>query len=172
MAESQQKVTINISRELNAQQRIRFSELAIEKIQTRTRSGLDIEGVRFQQYSASYKDSIDFDIAGKTGTVNLEQTGDMLDSIELLGHGTGFVVLGYEAGTLANDKAAWAAASDNGASRRFLGLSEDDRAAIENTVKADSLDNNVRGLLNNFNTTPDATTTETFAQFLRRLGGQ
>jgi len=110
--------------------------MIIDFIQDRTARGKDISGDNFARYSASYKDSDDFDIAGKSDVVNLELTGDTMASIELLSHEIGSVTIGFEAGTDENDKASWLASSDNGRSRTFLGINQNDLRLVLNNYRA------------------------------------
>lgn len=56
--------------------------LAVEKIIERTEKGIDMRGASFKPYSESYKDSTIFSIYGKSTSVNLKLTGEMLASIE------------------------------------------------------------------------------------------
>jgi hypothetical protein len=130
MAEPQLKRRLTIPREFDSNERQLVGRLVISFIQDRTAKGKDINNASFKPYSDDYKDSVDFDIAGKTNRVNLSQSGDTIASIEVLSHGTGFVTIGYEAGSFENDKAVWLQRSDNGASRKFLGLTDADLDSI------------------------------------------
>lgn len=124
MAESQQKFTVNIPVELNASERLELAELIIDHVYERTDSGLDVNNKSFTPYAKSYSKSKDFRLAGKSNVVNLQLTGEMMRSLEVINHTSGEITIGYETGTEENDKAAWAAASDNGPSREFLGISD------------------------------------------------
>jgi hypothetical protein len=118
-----------------------LGELVIDRIKERTDNGLDINNKPFAPYSKSYAGSKDFSIAGKTkGNVNLQLTGEMLRSLELLEHSTGSITIGYKVGTSENDKAAWAVASDNGPSRRFVGLPEKDLDLLIKQVNLQRVD--------------------------------
>ena len=76
----------------------------IEFIQDRTAKGKGIGGKAFRNssgrtsYTKSYTETRDFEIAGKSkGRINLELTGDMLDSIEVVEDNiTGRVIVGYK----------------------------------------------------------------------------
>ena len=48
------------------------------------------------KYSKSYKNSLQYQIARKSGTVNLELTGDMLAVMRLIDDDKGAVVIGFE----------------------------------------------------------------------------
>lgn len=50
------------------------------------------------RYSKSYKESLRYQIAGKSDTVNLKLTGDMLDMLRLIDDDKGALVIGYEPG--------------------------------------------------------------------------
>lgn len=163
MAEPQLKRRLSIPRDFDFEERILLGRLVIEFIQNRTDRGIDENNVPFQAYSEDYIDSLDFAIAGKTRKVNLQQTGDTIASMELLSHGVGFITIGYEAGSFENDKAVWLQRSDNGVSRKFLGIVEDDLQRLINRVisqRSSRDENRNRRLLN-----------ETIvAAVLRRLG--
>lgn len=136
MAEPQQKVTIRVPSDIDALGRAVLGDMLIDFIQDRTARGKDISGDNFARYSASYKDSDDFDVAGKSNVVNLELTGDTMASIELLSHETGSVTLGFESGSDENDKASWLAADDNGRSRAFLGINASDFQIVLRNYRA------------------------------------
>lgn len=61
-----------------------FAQAAIDKIVSRTESGRDINGKLFAPYSKSYKESLAFNVFGKSSRVNLKLTGDMLASIDIV----------------------------------------------------------------------------------------
>jgi hypothetical protein len=153
MAEPQQKRRLSIPRDFNSEERQLLARRVIAFIQKRTDKGKGIDNESFPAYSKSYTESLDFEIAGKTKKVNLQQSGDTLASIELLSHGVGFITIGYEAGSFENDKATWLKRSDNGVSRKFLGITDDDLnkliKQIESMRRKESEDNlRTRRLLN------------------------
>lgn len=83
-----------------------LADLVIEHIVDRTQRGLDKEGSKFPKYSKSYIKSLDFKNAGKSASrVDLQLSGDMLAAIKLLRQKKGEIVVGFERGTLENDKA-------------------------------------------------------------------
>lgn len=103
---AQQKVFIDIPTDLKPAQRIELADLVIEHIFDRTQRGLDKDGKRFPGYSKEYVASLDFKVAGKSrGDVNLKLSGDMLAAIKLLNHSNGRISVGFDAGTVENDKA-------------------------------------------------------------------
>jgi hypothetical protein len=126
MAEKQQQIRISIPTDIDALGRAVLGRMIIDFIQDRTSKGKDISGANFARYSQSYKESADFETAGKSGLVNLQLTGDTLASIEVLSHAPGSVTLGFEAGTQENDKAAWVSDNVGGPSRSFLGINAKD----------------------------------------------
>lgn len=130
-SEPQQKFIIDIPVEFDEVERQKIAELSVQRIVARTDVGIDKTGKRFSPYSASYVNSLDFKIAGKNrNEVNLQLTGDMINSLQILESKPGKIILGYNEGTIENDKAAWAAASDNGPSRKFLGLKPEELELI------------------------------------------
>lgn len=146
----QQKITLKIPRELNHSQREAVADKAIDWIISRTNRGIDKNGDRFTPYSKSYAGSKNFSIAGKTkGLVNLRLTGELHNGLQLLGHSAGRIVIGYKDGSGANDKAQWAAASDNGPVREFLGLSQDRLDRIVREVATDTQGQQVNSILDN-----------------------
>lgn len=143
MSEPQQKVKLSIPESFNETDRVQLGELVIDHILERTSQGLDKNNKGFTAYAKSYSGSKDFRLAGKSkSTVNLQLTGDMLQSMTLLDHGTGYITVGYESGTDANDKADWAAASDNGPSREFVGIKESNLNLLVEQVNLTKVDEN------------------------------
>lgn len=59
-----------------------FLQGVIDTILERTARSRDIENRVFAKYSKAYKDSVPFQVFGKTDKVNMDLTGDMLGSIE------------------------------------------------------------------------------------------
>lgn len=98
-----QKIDIKIPDDLKPAQRDELGDLIIEHIFDRTNRGLDKKGNPFPSYSKSYKNSLDFRNAGKSGKVNLQLSGDMLASLELLRQKSGELRIGFERGSDAND---------------------------------------------------------------------
>ena len=137
--EPQLKKRLNIPRDFDSGQRRSLANKVILFIQERTSRGLDIEGNSFAPYSESYVDSKDFSLAGKSKSrVNLRLTDEMMESIELLDHGVGYIVIGFEANSEANNKAVWNQRSDNGPSRMFLGVNDADLERLISQVRVES----------------------------------
>ena len=135
MAEKQQKTRLIIPSDIDNLGRRVLGQMVIDFIQDRTAKGKDINNGSFARYSKEYKESRDFKTAGKSSLVNLRLTGDMMASIEVLSTGSGFIELGYIAGTDENDKAAWVSDFDNGPSRDFLGMSAKDLDQVVSSFK-------------------------------------
>lgn len=113
----------------------------VSKIEERTLDNIDKRDQEFKEYSASYKKSLVYKIYGKTSTVNLRLTGEMLASMK-------GVVDGYVITVKFRDEenAAKAHGHINGGGnlpvRDFLGLPEDVLKQIMKDSLADySLDN-------------------------------
>jgi len=60
-----------------------FFEAAFDKLLARLDQGRGVDG-RLHAYSKSYKDSLAFAAFGKSNTVNMQLTGDMVQSITVL----------------------------------------------------------------------------------------
>lgn len=142
MATKWQKIKIDLSGHgLNEDQRHEVADLVIERIVNRTDQGIDKDGKRFPAYSKSYKESLDFKIAGK-GPVNLQLSGDMLAAIEALEVTSRSATIGFEKGSEENAKADGNIRGTYGNSipikgkaRDFLGISEKDLLKIIKLVK-------------------------------------
>jgi hypothetical protein len=127
MSEPQLKRRISIPKDLSAEARDALANNIIDYIKERTEKSKDIDGNRFAGYSESYSNSLDFKNAGKSkGHVDLRLTEEMMESIEILDSGTGYITIGFQADTPANDKGVWNQRSDNGPSRMFLGVNDKD----------------------------------------------
>lgn len=123
----------------SAKDKLAVGEDLIEHMRKRTEKGLDKDGDRFPGYSKSYKNSLDFAIAGKSpGKVNLTQTGDMLSDIEVLSIRGDKLLIGFKNGTLSNDKAdghitGWQGRSKT--KREFLGFEGGERKVMKEIIK-------------------------------------
>lgn len=138
MSEPQKKKRFNLPSDFDSTDRDKAASLIIEKIVQRTTNNIDSEGKRFKNYSEAYSSSLEFKIANKSkNDPNLTLTGDMLNSIQVIDTGPGFITLGYNEGTPENDKATWAERSDNGPARKFLGLTDKELEQVIAEVKTD-----------------------------------
>ena len=125
MSEPRQTFKVNVPIHWDSQLRRAFAKEVVRVIRERTEQGIDKDGRKFKGYSDTYANSKDFKIAGKNkANVNLRLTSEMMNTLDVVSDTTGVVHIGYNPGTDENDKAAWAAASDNGVSRKFLGISD------------------------------------------------
>lgn len=127
--------------DFTADQRILLAELIMVEIRKMTKRSLDVDGAPFAEYSESYKESTEFEIAGKTSKVNLTLTGDMLASMELITHIKGQVRIGYkktnpEAGKVQGNQSGIRGNSmDIVNPRPFLGLPEPVLKSLYNKVR-------------------------------------
>lgn len=135
----------------------------IDKIQSNTKDGISRYGTKFPKYSKEYKESLDFKNAGKTSSVDLELTGDMMASLEVISSKPGQITIGYKASHPDADKVegnqigSYGQPDPNPAKARpFIGLPQDDIDLIIAKVKSETeskslfnsaLDNLVSNLL-------------------------
>jgi hypothetical protein len=122
----------------SAKDKLAVGEDLIEHMRIRTEKGKDKEGDSFPGYSKSYKNSLDFAIAGKTNKVNLTQTGDMLADMEVLSIRGDKLLLGFRNGSLSNDKAdghitGWQGRSKT--KREFLGFEGSEKKVMKEIIK-------------------------------------
>ena len=124
-ATKQQKVTFDIAKGYSPIERRAISQAVIDEIVERSKRGIDKNGIRFVKYSKSYINSPEFKAAGKTTSVNMSLTGDMLAAIEDLKARSGKVTVGYESkSSFENEKADGHITGNVGKKRDFLGLPE------------------------------------------------
>ena len=121
MSEPIQFETITIPSYLNEAQRDKLGREIVRFIISRTSKGLDKYNRPFRRYTDSYKNTLDFKLAGKSGKVNLELTGEMLNTLEVISHAPGVIRIGYTGGS-SNDKASFN--RQNG--REFIGITPKD----------------------------------------------
>lgn len=114
---------------MTPQQRKELADLVIEHIYERTtEEGRDKNGKKFPSYSASYIKSLDFANAGKSSKVDLQLSGDMLASMQLLKTRPGELVIGYKAGDELNGRVegnrlgSYGGDPDPKKARDFLGI--------------------------------------------------
>jgi hypothetical protein len=133
-----QRIEIAIPKGLPETEKLALGEDIIEYMRKRTESGKDNRGGSFPKYSKEYMKSLDFKIAGKGSKVNLTQTGDMLADIEVLDIKNDKLVIGFEKGSLNNDKAdghitGWQGRSDT--KRPFLGFEGSEKDKLKGIIK-------------------------------------
>lgn len=146
---AQQKVDIRVPVELDSVGREIVGRQVVDFIVQRTQQGLNINNKPFPGYSESYKESEEFAIAGKSSTVDLTLTGDMLTELRVLSHSPGIITIGYTDGTEENERAEWhrfpKPNKNTGAlapKRDFLGISEADlKVIVDRQLRATDQDN-------------------------------
>lgn len=120
MAEPSQSKIINIPARFSGRQRKEIATEVIDYIKRRTQSGIDVNGNLFAPYSPNY---------GKSGTVDLTVTEQMLNSLTLLSHGRGFIRIGFP-NSKANNKAGYIqnprGQKASTPARDFVGISQRD----------------------------------------------
>lgn len=101
----QQKITIQVDNRYSDSELRAIGTDIIDHIVDRTRNNnLDKDNRPLRAYSEEYKNSLEFNIAGKSASdVNLTLTGEMLDSLEVLRVRKGAIEIGYRSGSI-NDK--------------------------------------------------------------------
>ena len=133
-----------------------FGELVIDKIRNNTAMGKDRYGGVFPKYSDAYKKSLDFENADKSTLVNLELSGDMMASLEILSTGTGTVTIGYPSG---GDLAGQVEGVQKDQKRPFIGLPQFQQDLIIAKIETEdnperdqrsAVDGLVRSLLSRF----------------------
>lgn len=72
-----------------------FFEAALDKLQKRLDEGRGVDG-KLTAYSKEYKDSLAFKVFGKTNTVNMQLTGDMLTAVNELDSKPGKMKIGID----------------------------------------------------------------------------
>ena len=90
--------TIKVSKKYTAQQRRAIAAEIVDHIKSRTQAGKGKNGVGWtppaNKYSKEYKESLEFKFKADKSKVNLTLTGDMLDSIKILGNKEGEITIG------------------------------------------------------------------------------
>jgi hypothetical protein len=136
---------ITVPRSFNAGQRSLFAQLVIERIRENCSIGKNRYGGSFPKYSKEYTESFEFKVADKDSKPNLELTGDMLASIELISSSEGEVVIGYKSSSSlagqveGNQIGSYGQDSPNpNKARPFLGLPAKEIELIVEKVSATS----------------------------------
>lgn len=94
---SWQRFKVKVPKGLSPIQREALAQEVIDFVIKRSKDGVDKNGKAFPNYSASYVKSLDFKIAGKSkGKVNLTLSEEMLQSLSLISHKPGEVLIGYD----------------------------------------------------------------------------
>ena len=132
--------TIKIRKGYNKEQREVIAQEIIDFIVERTESGFDKRNEPFPSYSESYKNSKKFRIGGKSaGRVNLTLSSEMLNSLKVLRHSNGEVIVGFDRTDNRNNDVAEGnikgsygkKIGDPDKARDFLGIKSSDKASIQ-----------------------------------------
>ena len=110
------------------------AQRAIDIILERTDAGRDWRGKAFKKYSESYKDSDDFEAFGKSSSVNLSLTGDMLGLLDKINDTRDKIELGWEDET-ENAKAANHTQGVTVPQRDFLNLNKKELEELRRFAK-------------------------------------
>lgn len=89
---------ITVPSDLSSEFKTELSKRIVEEVRARTKRGIDKNGKQFKSYSKEYKDSLDFQLAGKSSSVNLTSTGDMLAELSVITIGDSSITIGYPLG--------------------------------------------------------------------------
>lgn len=114
----------------------RIAQRVVETILDRTSKGFDINGSRFPGYSDSYKKSLAFKAFNKGRTVNLELTGQMLGTMEVLDTTGSQIELGWS-DDLETAKAFNHNIGDTLPRRRFFDISSEEIESIRNEFESE-----------------------------------
>lgn len=98
---SWQRFKVKVPKGLSPIQREALAQEVIDFVIKRSKDGKDKNGNSFpspaNKYSKTYEGSLDFKIAGKKkGQVDLTLSGEMLQSLSLISHKAGEVLIGYD----------------------------------------------------------------------------
>lgn len=117
-----------------------FFQLAFDKLNERLDKGLDANGKKMAPYSKSYKESLAFDVFGKSTTVNLTLTGDMINDITQLDSSKDKMKIGFGSdfsnikayGNITGERGA---GQKKGTARNFFGWSDKELKSIADEIK-------------------------------------
>lgn len=136
---------ITLPADLTRTQRQLIAERVLEQIRENTSKGIGSDGDKFPGYSDSYKDSLDFQIAGKGRTPNLRLTGDMIADLSLIEEGQGYIIIGYPKGHPDADKVEGNQIGTYGSdtpssskARPFIGIPDNQLELIIAEIRADT----------------------------------
>jgi hypothetical protein len=143
-----QRTKVQISDSLKPKDRVALSDAIIEYIKQRTLDGLDKNLEPFNKYTKAYAD---FKGVG-VNDVDLTFSSEMLSDLKLLSHKKGEVIIGYEKGSTSNGKADGNIRGTYGKpfpvtkGRDFLGISQEELSALEDTIDAEIPVDEIRNL--------------------------
>lgn len=89
LSQSQVSIDINIEKLLGGSaknQAVRevFFQAAFDKMLARLDNGIGADGKPLAKYSKKYKDSLEYHVYGKDGTVNMQLTSGMVNSLDII----------------------------------------------------------------------------------------
>jgi hypothetical protein len=140
------KKTVQLPKKFDEDDAFAIGEELINFIVERTRKGKGSDGAKFPAYSEVYKKSDAFIAAGKSNTVDLTLSGEMLDSLKVLEASQGRVVIGFDKSDPNNDKAegnilgSYGGDPDESRARDFMALSDAEVSKILNTLAIETED--------------------------------
>lgn len=135
-----QRIRVEIPKGYSPVERVAIANEIIEHIIDRSKSGYDKDGEPFPKYTKEYIKSKNFQIAGKSkSSVDLELSGEMLNSQELISHKNGSLLIGFDKGNSdlngkveGNRIGSYGKEPDSSKARDFLGLED---GALEKILK-------------------------------------
>ena len=143
MATKWQRFSVEPPKDFTPAMRQQLGLEVAEFVRQRSESGLDKNNKAFPKYSKAYKESLDFNNAGKTSKVDLTLSGDMLIDLDILSNRSDKIVIGYEKGTEENSKADGNVRGTYGKSspipgkkRDFMGITKTDYNNIVRGVRS------------------------------------
>lgn len=133
-----QRVRVDIPKTYTPTERVAIANEIIEYIQERTDQGKDKDNNSFPKYTKEYEKSRDFKTAGKGSTVDIRLTGETLDSMDLISHKSGSLLIGYDRsdkelnGKVEGNRIGsyGQSSGDPKKARDFLGITNDDLEKI------------------------------------------
>lgn len=137
-----QRVRIEIPETIGKNDREALGAEMVEWILARTDNGMGVsrsgDRVRlkeFAEYSDSYLEAKK--AAGKySGAVDLKLEGEMLRGLQVISHKKGSILIGFENGTIENEKAEWNISGTKTPNRDFLGLTKREVQALAKAYKS------------------------------------
>lgn len=133
-----QRFRIDIPKGYTPTERVAIAEEVVDFVISRTKKGLDKNNSSFAPYTKEYKGSKNFEIAGKSSKVNLTLSGETLNSLDLVSHNNGSLLIGYDRSDKelngkveGNVIGSYGQSSgDSDKARDFMGISKKDLAKI------------------------------------------
>lgn len=137
-----QRIRIPLPEDMTAAERRRAGEMIVEGIVNRTQQGMGIrksgDSFRLQPFAEYSEKYLEYkkSVGKYSGNVDLKLSGDMLEGLQMLSHEKGSVLIGFQNGTFANDKAEWNRVGTKTPNRDFLGLTRAEIRAVVRSVKS------------------------------------